>query len=413
MVAPGQPAEAVGARELRRALAEAELLNAIALAAVSEEDLTGILASAFNYLRHLIPFTGGSVALVEAHELVIRAAVGPFAETALGQRLPRGRGRSWQVIEQGTPFHSPDLAAEGVRATTPVRSYLAVPLLWRRETFGLLEVDSVEPNAFSDDDSRLLQRVAVAISGPIQLARRHAAEQQARSEAEAAVRARDVFLGIAAHELKTPVTSMRGYAQLILRRLNRDGVVEPQRLRQAMETIDRQAEKLGRLMTQLLDVSRMDAGRFTLEIQPTDLIELVGDAARDLRYRAGDHELRLSLPEPPLVVPADSLRIEQVLVNLVDNALKFSPPGAPIDVTVDRAEAAVRISVADSGPGVPEAQRPRLFDRFYQAHGEGFQGGMGLGLYLSREIVERHGGRIEPEFPPEGGSRFVITLPLG
>ena len=399
---------------MQRALAEAELLNAVAVAASSEEELTGILAAALNYLRHLVAFTGGSVALVEERDLVIRAAAGPFAASALGQRLPRGRGRSWQVIDDAAPFLSNDLSADGARATTPVRSYLAVPLLWRRETFGLLEVDSTEPNAVTEDDVRLLQRVAVAIAGPIQLARRHAAEQQARAEAEAAVRARDVFLGIAAHELKTPVTSMRGYAQLILRRLNRDQAIEPQRLRQAMETIDRQAEKLGRLMTQLLDVSRMDAGRFTLDLQSTDLTELVADAIEDLRVRGDGRTLRLTLPDGSLTLTVDPLRIEQVLVNLVDNALKFSPKGSAIDVRLSTGESGAggaRIEVADQGPGVPDADRPRLFERFFQAHGEGFQGGMGIGLYLSKEIVERHGGRVEAHFPVEGGSRFVIVLP--
>ena len=382
---------------MRRALAEAELLNSIAVAASSEDDLAGILAAALNQLRHVIPFAGGSVAVVEGHDLVISAAVGPSAESALGRRQPRGRGRSWKVIEEGLPFISHDRAV--------------VPLLWRRQTFGLLEVDAVEPNPFGEDDVRLLQRVATAIAGPVQIARRHAAELQALAEAEAAVRARDVFLGIAAHELKTPVTSMRGYAQLMLRRLNRDGGVESHRLRQAMETIDRQAEKLGRLMTQLLDVSRMDAGRFALEIEAANLVELVRDAVDDLRFRAGDRALRVSAPSAPLFASVDRLRIEQALNNLVDNALKFSPPGEPIDLTVERVDGEIRIAIVDRGPGVPEAQRSRLFERFHQAQSDGFQGGMGLGLYLSRQIVERHGGRLEAEFPAAGGSRFVVTLP--
>ncbi|HEU5317431.1 MAG TPA: GAF domain-containing sensor histidine kinase [Chloroflexota bacterium] len=398
---------------LRRALAEAELLNSVAVAAAAEEDLTGILAAGLNYLRHLIAFTGGSIAIVEddRQSLVIRAAVGPFAETALGQRLVAGRGRSWQVVETATPFLSNDLHAEGIAPTTPVRSYLAVPLLWRRRAIGLLEVDSTEPNAFLDDDVRLLQRVAAALTGPVQLARRTSAAQAAQAAAEAAVRARDVFLGVAAHELKTPVTSLRGYAQLILRRLARDGAVEPIRLRQAMETIDRQAEKLGRLMTQLLDVSRMDAGRFSLETRPTDVCHLVREAIEDLRPRAGQHPLNLTAPDGPLTAEVDAIRLEQVLVNLLDNALKFSPDGAPVDVSL-RTDGDERfsITVADRGPGVPDDQRPHLYERFYQAQSDGYAGGMGLGLYLSRQIVERHGGSIHADFPDGGGSRFTITL---
>lgn len=109
----------------------------------------------------------------------------------------------------------------------------------------------------------------------------------------------------------------------------------------------------------------------------------------------------------------DASRIEQVLINLVDNALKFSPRSGPIDIHLARVgDVAARITVSDQGPGVPVARRPQLFERFYQAGGDGFQGGPGLGLYLSRQIVERHDGQIEAQFPAGAGACFVVTLPL-
>jgi two-component system sensor histidine kinase KdpD len=131
----------------------------------------------------------------------------------------------------------------------------------------------------------------------------------------------------------------------------------------------------------------------------------------DVRARGDGRELLLTLPGGPVTLTVDRPRIEQVLVNLMDNALKFSPAATPIDVRLVTAEGGARIEVADQGPGVPEADRARLFERFYQAHVEGFRGGMGIGLYLAREIAERHGGRIEARFPSHGGSRFVIVLP--
>ncbi|MBI4279370.1 MAG: GAF domain-containing protein, partial [Armatimonadetes bacterium] len=171
---------------LDRALAEVDLLNAITTAASGEEDLGRILERALEHLRRVIRFTGGSIALVESDDLVIRAAVGPFAEVALGQRLARGRGLSWRVIDMGEPFMSGDLLAEGRRPTTPVRSYLAVPLIWQGRPFGLLEVDSTETYAFTDADRVLMQKVAAALSRPIELAQRYAAEVRAVAEAEAA-----------------------------------------------------------------------------------------------------------------------------------------------------------------------------------------------------------------------------------
>ncbi len=169
-------------------VAEAELLNAITTAAAGEDDPGRMLAVTLRLLRGRVPFTGGSIALVEDGGLVIRAAEGRFAATALGQRLPQGQGRLWRVIEEREPFLSRDLIAEGFQPTTPVRSYLAVPLVWRGRAFGVLEVDSTRPDAFTADDAALLQKVAVALSGPIQLARRYTAEAQALHEAQEAQR---------------------------------------------------------------------------------------------------------------------------------------------------------------------------------------------------------------------------------
>ncbi len=179
---------AVLAEALDRALGEAELLNAIAAAAAGEDDLTRILSTSLDRLGRIIRFTGGAIALVEADELVIRAAVGPFAQTAIGQHLSRGQGRSWQVVMTGEPFLSNDITADGLTPTSPIQSFLGVPLIWRDRIFGLLSVDSTETNAFNTSDIALMQKVAAALSGPIELARRYKAEGRALAEAEAAQR---------------------------------------------------------------------------------------------------------------------------------------------------------------------------------------------------------------------------------
>lgn len=165
-----------------------DLLNAIVTAAAGESDLARILHAALVRLSEVIRFTGGSFALVEGDALVIHAALGPFAETARGQRLRRGEGRSWQVVDTGAPLMSSDVVAEGLRRTTPIRSYLAVPLVWRGEAFGLLEIDSTEPHAFTDADLELMRRVATVLSGPVQLSRRLDAESRALAAAEDARR---------------------------------------------------------------------------------------------------------------------------------------------------------------------------------------------------------------------------------
>lgn len=188
-----------------------DLLNAIANAAAGEADLARILHAALVRLSEVIRFTGGSFALVEGDALVIHAALGPFAQTARGQRLRRGEGRSWQVVDTGAPLLSGDVVAEGLPRTTPIRSYLAVPLVWRGEAFGLLEIDSTEPHAFTGTDLELMRRVATVLSGPVQLSRRLDAESRALAAAEEARRR----LSLVAESSRVLATSLDVEAALV------------------------------------------------------------------------------------------------------------------------------------------------------------------------------------------------------
>ena len=239
-----------------------------------------------------------------------------------------------------------------------------------------------------------------------------ASERAARQEAEAASRLRDEFLSIAAHELRTPIAGLMGRAQLLLRQLRRDGRLEPERAARGLEGIAGQADKLSRLLNHLLDVSRLDACKLTLERQPTDLAALLQQVVADARVANDLHSITLAVPGP-VAAQVDPLRLEQVLANLLDNAIKFSPDGSPIEVVLSQPDgAAVELSVRDRGIGIPPEKRDRMFERFCQAHADGPNLGLGLGLYISRQIVELHGGEIGAEFPPDGGTRFVVRLPV-
>jgi len=232
-------------------------------------------------------------------------------------------------------------------------------------------------------------------------------------EAEAALRVRDEFLSVAAHELKTPVTSVRGYAQLLLRHGAHGNVLEPARVGQALHAIDRQSDQLARLVSHLLDVSRLEAGKLTLEWKVTDVARLVKDVAGDAQTRTATHALRVAVPGQLMAV-VDPLRLEQVLTNLVENAIKYSPQGGPIDLELSTPDSdTLQLAVRDRGVGIPPESQPRIFDRFFQADPVlQHSSGMGLGLYISQEIVELHGGRIEVEAPPDGGTRVIVRLPV-
>lgn len=244
-------------------------------------------------------------------------------------------------------------------------------------------------------------------------ARQLAHEQAARAEAEAAVRLRDEFLSVAAHELKTPMTSVRAYAQLLQRYLESNSPVSAERITRALRLIDHQSRSLARLVDQLLDIARLQAGRLTLERRPTDIVALVQAVVDAARVRTDAHVLAVHAPSGGVQGWVDPIRVEQVISNLVDNAIKYSPHGGEIDIAVSRPDpASVRISVDDEGIGIPVASRERVFERFHRAHDRDYRSGMGLGLYISREIVELHGGSIEIQAPAGGGTRVVVTLPV-
>ena len=215
---------------------------------------------------------------------------------------------------------------------------------------------------------------------------------------------REEFLATAAHELKTPLAVVKAYAQLMSRRGQGDAA--------ALEAIDRQVNRLSRIVQQLLDMSRLRSGSSELRRERFDLGDIADDVAQRMRALTTD-PLRVAR-DGPTPVQADPDRISQVLFNLVENAIRFSPLGGEVEVTVRPRGADALVSVRDHGVGIPRERQERIFERFYRAHAgtpEDY-GGLGLGLDVSREIVARHGGRIWFESAPGQGSTFFFSLPL-
>ena len=234
-------------------------------------------------------------------------------------------------------------------------------------------------------------------------------EERLRRAEEGKVAARDEFLQIAAHELRTPITALSAAVQLLLRD-TAGGAPSAQTLRRTVELIGAQAARLETLVERLLDTVRIQAGRMELDITEADLVELCTQVAREAQALTTRHEITVLAPQP-VRAPVDALRIEQVLRNLVDNAVKFSP-GGRVEIAVSLAGRRAEIAVRDRGPGIPPELRERVFERFYQARPEEGRRGLGLGLHVSRHIVQLHGGEITAEQPPGGGTRIVVRLPV-
>ncbi|MDP8923879.1 MAG: PAS domain S-box protein [Chloroflexota bacterium] len=223
------------------------------------------------------------------------------------------------------------------------------------------------------------------------------------SERRALERLRHEFLAMASHELRNPVTAIRGYAQLMRRRGSYS--------ERSVDAIIAQADQLRRLIDDLLLASQIEADRLDLRVAETDLAAEASAAAEDVR--ADRPSLRVEVPPEPLVVPADQQRLRQVLANLLTNAIKYSPDGSEVVLRVVRGDGEALMTVTDRGAGIPPEALPHLFDRFFRAEGAAARAqGLGLGLYITRRIVEAHGGRIGVESELGRGSTFTVALPL-
>src|SRR5256714_1370508 len=233
-------------------------------------------------------------------------------------------------------------------------------------------------------------------------------------------RMKSQFLSIASHELKTPITAMSGFLQVALRRVRRLGevgasapVAESLRgITEQLEVVYRQTGKLARLVDELLDVSRIQTGRIEFRYGDVDLSELANEVATRMQLTTTTHTISV-LRDPESVVTADRDHLEQVLNNLVTNAIKYSPTGGAITIEVRPDDDGVRLSVTDQGIGIPEKELDAIFGLFYRSPDRAARdaAGMGLGLYISREIVVRHGGRIWAESGGAKGSTLNVVIP--
>lgn len=233
----------------------------------------------------------------------------------------------------------------------------------------------------------------------------------ARRQAEDALAARDEFLRIAAHELKNPIAGMYGYAQLMQRRAHATGFSE--RDRRAIQSIGEQARRLNDLVDRLLDISRIKGG-LAVERQPVELTALTRTFVEHLRLTLSTHTLVSTVPETKVWILGDSLRLEQVLHNLLQNAVRYSPVGSEINVALTRNDSQVALAVCDQGIGIPAADIPRIFERYARARRDKAhtRAGLGLGLTIVRALVEAHNGTIVVESCEGHGSTFTIILPL-
>jgi PAS domain S-box-containing protein len=303
-----------------------------------------------------------------------------------------------------------------VVANSPYEAWAAVPMMIDRHLLAIMGLSYAEPHAFDDEERNLMLAIGDVAAQAIDRAELFEAERRTRAQAEAAVHAQDEFLSIASHELRTPVAAVKATAQLTQRAIQR-GTLDTARLERHLASITRAADRLGSLVEDLLDVSRLRTGRLELRRQKLDFVPLVEEIID--RYRAQleerpEYSLCFHAPEREIEVDVDPSRLEQVIDNLLSNAVKYSPAGGEIRVTLEQDSGGIQFTVTDHGIGLPAGHAGTIFEPFGRAPNAANQQipGLGLGLSICRQLVESHGGRIwATSAGEEQGTTLGVWLP--
>jgi len=292
--------------------------------------------------------------------------------------------------------------------TLPAAKAQYLPLLASTGTVGVLGVRPHDPGSL---DEPAVQGLLEAFAGQSALAlergmlAERAQQEQVEVEAE---RLRTSLLSSLSHDLRTPLGAITGGASSLLEGRDKDEGMR----RDLLKTILEESQRMNRLIGNLLDMIRVESGALQVQKEWQPLEEPVGVALIRLEDRLKDHPVTVSLPADLPLVPLDEVLIEQVLINLLENAAKYTPAGTPIEIGAAVVDGAVRVEVADRGPGFEPGEETRIFEKFYRAPSGTATSGVGLGLTICRGIVTAHGGRIWAENRPGGGAALRFTLPL-
>ncbi|HVM07681.1 MAG TPA: GAF domain-containing sensor histidine kinase [Acidimicrobiales bacterium] len=363
-------------------------------------ELEPVLKTVLGAMRSLVDFKGGTIQLRDERGVFIAAAdpENLVSEELRASRVPVGKGLSGRVVQTGQTIYSPDLwddervDKDQARLNEIAHSYLAVPLIVTGEVVGALQIDSEEIDAFDSEDIALMEGLAVQVAGAIEGARRHESEVELE-------RMKSDFIARISHELRTPLTIMGGFTDTLL--LHGDRLDAEQRA-EVLNRVKNSVGRLSALIEEILTVASFEAGMTQVKLEDVHLRSLL-EQVRDLSIDSS--RVDLTVPDDIFVV-TDPVILRHILNQLVDNALKYA---GDAKVTAGRGDGdGLAIVVADDGPGIPESEWSRVFQRFYRGNHTG--AGMGLGLPVARDLCQRLGASLQLESPPEGGARFTIRF---
>lgn len=410
-------------REIARSVEELKALGEVSQAVGSHLDVRAVLSSIVGHAVELSHADAGTIYELDDDARVFVPRINHGVDESFVQSLETSRGRvgDHSAIGQATakrrPFQVPDLLQIPDYPLTAIkeagfRALLAIPLLFRGRLIGGLVVRRKTAGAFPTSIVDLLQAFASQSALAMHHARLFQEIERKGVELEIATRHKSMFLANMSHELRTPLNAILGYTELIMDNIY--GPV-PEKIRGVLERLEKNGRHLLGLINDVLDLSKIEAGQLTLSLDHYSMGDLVQAAIISVEALAADKNLSMTIKAPsdlPVAV-GDAKRISQVLLNLLGNAIKFTEEGG-IQLHVTVLDQTFHVSVKDTGPGLSDGDKDKVFKEFHQVDGSSTRkkDGTGLGLAIAKKIVEMHGGRIGVESCPGSGSTFWFTLPV-
>lgn len=393
-----------------------EAANRCARALGSSLELENAFGAFIGELSGLVPFDRTAIVLVDedaattiatagrgANDVFPPGSIGPLHGSVL-ERVLNGQIVVRRDLAESEFPEDERLVALGLH------SELVAPLLLGTEPIGMLTLSREGADAFSEEEVELVALLGRLVATAVQNIRAYEAERATVEELRRLSALRADFVSLVSHELRSPLAAVIGAARTLQER--RDELTAEQR-DQLLSLISGEASRLTVLVADVLDTSRIEAGTFSYQFGEVDVASLIEDVVATASVRQAEVGVRAMLAEPLPPVGGDRERLRQVLTNLVENAVKYSAEGDAVEVSAQREDLYVRISVSDRGPGIPDDQQQLIFQKFGRAEVEGgSKPGTGLGLFIARSIAEAHGGTLEVQSRRDGGATFTLSLPL-
>jgi signal transduction histidine kinase len=401
--------------ELGRRVDVLEAANRCARALASSLELEQAFGAFIRELRGLVPFERTAIVLAEDGSAQVMATAGHGAETVYAPATSAPvAGTVLEEVLRGQLVVRDDLlqpryTEEEALAELGLRCQLAAPLLLGARAIGMLAILREKPRSFTAEEIELVTLLGRLVATAVQNIRAYEAERSTVEELRRLSTLRADFVSLVSHELRSPMAAVIGAARTLEQRWRE---LTPEQRESFLALIGDETTRLAELISDVLDTSRIEAGTFSYSFSDVD----VGSLAREIAAAAGlgqdEVEVTAEVREPVPRVRGDADRLRQVLRNLVENAVKYSPAGDNVGVTVYAHGGRVLVDVADSGPGIAREHQRLIFEKFGRARSSGgAKPGTGLGLFIARSIAEAHGGTLEVRSTPERGSTFTLALP--